>query len=85
MVAHVDLLDEVVEQVWEDRNGETGVLVIGDPQKKREDLVKAAGARGMEVKFWEDIWDVAETATMEIPRKLPKTGFLSPAHVRPGV
>ena len=70
VVVHVDLLDEVVEQVWEDKQGQTGVLVIGDPQKKRADIVKAAGARGMALKHWEEIWDIAETANMDIPRKL---------------
>jgi len=69
-VVHVDLLEDVVEQVLEDKHGETGVLVIGDPQRKRNDIVQAAGAKGMTVRFWEELWDVAETANMDISRGL---------------
>nr|XP_031862082.1 uncharacterized protein CI109_002495 [Kwoniella shandongensis]KAA5529154.1 hypothetical protein CI109_002495 [Kwoniella shandongensis] len=61
VVVHASLLDDVVEQVWEDCRDRVGILIVGDPQKDGASTVKNARAKGLEVHWWEEIWDVAES------------------------
>ncbi|OCF34867.1 hypothetical protein I316_03413 [Kwoniella heveanensis BCC8398] len=61
VVIHVNLLDDVVEQVAEDCQGPVGILVIGDPQRTGAGLAKSAQNRGISIKWWEDIWEIAES------------------------
>ena len=63
MVIHVDLVDDVVEQIWEEMHRQTGVLIVGDPEKSKSGLVKNASVRGMVVKWWEEIWEAADEAS----------------------
>ena len=62
VIVHASLLDEAVEQVFEDRETSTGILVVGDAGKQHADVARAAEAKGLVVKFWEDIWEAAELA-----------------------
>lgn len=62
VVVHADLLEDAVEQVWEDRQGSTSVLVVGDPGKLKAGVIRSAASRGLVVKHWEDLWEAAESA-----------------------
>lgn len=37
-----------------------GVLIVGDPNKGKSELAKGAENRRMRVRWWEEIWEVAE-------------------------
>lgn len=65
VVVHASLVDDVLEQIWEDRGDKAGVLVVGDPQKEQYRVVENAKTRGMKVAWWEEIWEVAEKAPTE--------------------
>lgn len=62
IVVHADLVDDVVEQVFEACDGTCGILVIGDPNKAKSTLLKSAKSNGVSVGWWEDIWEAGEKA-----------------------
>lgn len=37
---------------------------MGDPKKEKQAVAESARKRAMRVEWWEDIWEVAEKATM---------------------
>ena len=59
-VVHASLLDDLLEQVWEDRGDQCGVLIVGDPEKEKFKIVESAKTRGMKVGWWEEVWENAE-------------------------
>lgn len=61
VVVFVDLLAEVVEQVWEGDGDKVGILVIGDEKKLQSSVVEQARRKGLTVHWWEEIWEVAES------------------------
>ncbi|WRT63250.1 uncharacterized protein IL334_000153 [Kwoniella shivajii] len=65
IVIHISLLEDVIEQVYEDCGSTVGILIVGDPQKTGEDSVKAAQGKGLNVKWWEEIWEIAESSEAE--------------------
>jgi len=76
VVTHASILDEVVEQVWEDRETSTGILIVGDPGKQKADVARAAESKGLIVKFWEEIWGAAEVAPkLGLPGALRSCGL----------
>ncbi|KAK4686758.1 hypothetical protein P7C73_g3360, partial [Tremellales sp. Uapishka_1] len=60
VVVHVGLLDDIIEQVWEDCEDKVGVVVVGDEKKEKIALIEEARRRGMNVRWWEEIWAAAE-------------------------
>ncbi|WVW81314.1 hypothetical protein I302_103305 [Kwoniella bestiolae CBS 10118] len=60
VVTDVDLLEDVIEEIYESQNS-CGVLVIRDPARKSDKVIGQAKAKGINVKYWEDIWEVAES------------------------
>ena len=62
VVVHVSLVDDVVEQVFEDTGAKAGVLIVGDMNREKEPLVERAREKGMDLRWWEELWEVAETA-----------------------
>lgn len=61
VIVFVDLLAEVVEQVWEGDGDKIGILVIGDEKKLQSSVVEEARRKGLTVHWWEEIWEVAES------------------------
>ncbi|WVQ64344.1 uncharacterized protein L199_002506 [Kwoniella botswanensis] len=62
VVIYVNLLEDVIEEICESRGGSSvGILLVGDPQKKSESVVGQAKSKGITVKYWEEIWEVAES------------------------
>ncbi|TYJ57458.1 hypothetical protein B9479_001775 [Cryptococcus floricola] len=74
VVVFADLLGEVLEQVWEDTGDKVGILVIGDAGKLRASLVEEARSKGLNVHWWEEVWEVAETEKADA-LKLPDSHF----------
>ena len=82
VVAHKNFVEDVVEQVWEDTQGKTGVLIIGDPEKDSGETIEAAARKGMVVKFWEDIWEEGETASEHVSPGMSGRIHLFDAHIQ---
>ncbi|WVQ82846.1 hypothetical protein IAT38_004981 [Cryptococcus sp. DSM 104549] len=61
VVVFANLLEDVIEQIWEDKAGAVGVLVMGDVEKKTAAIVNRAREKGMVVHWWEEVWEVVET------------------------
>jgi long-chain acyl-CoA synthetase len=59
-VTHESIAEGVIEQVAEVLRGKCAVLVAGDMQNRLVDTAKEAGRHGVEVAFWEDLWEAAE-------------------------
>lgn len=67
VVVHASLAEDVIEQVWEDRDGYVGVLLVGDPQKEQDYVVQEARRKGMTVHYWEELWEAAEKSKTTAP------------------
>jgi hypothetical protein len=52
----------VIEQILEDCRDQVGVLIVGDGDKGKGELVRNAEGKGMRVCWWEDIWEAGEKA-----------------------
>ncbi|WVN88510.1 uncharacterized protein L203_103721 [Cryptococcus depauperatus CBS 7841] len=59
-----NLLSDIIEQVFED-NRTVGVLVVGDPEREQSGSVAQARERGLNVHWWEEVWDLAESEAAE--------------------
>ncbi|WWC67281.1 uncharacterized protein I206_101189 [Kwoniella pini CBS 10737] len=77
VVIHVNLLEDVIEQLYENKSS-AGVLVIGDPDKSTQGVVKIAKGKGINVKYWEEIWEIAESSAAE--KYQPKEKVYSDVH-----
>lgn len=62
IVVHESVFKEAVEQVFEDSKAGAGILIVGDTERKHSQLATTATSRGLTVRWWEEIWDVAESA-----------------------
>ncbi|WWC90156.1 uncharacterized protein L201_005089 [Kwoniella dendrophila CBS 6074] len=60
IVIHLSLLHDVIEQAYE-TSSEIGILLIGDPEKSSEIIIKTAKSKGIQIKYWEDLWEIAES------------------------
>jgi len=60
LIVYASLLDDVVEQVWEDCKSRVGILVIGDDGKTAMATVEKAREKGMTIHWWEEVWGAAE-------------------------
>lgn len=60
VVTHESIAEDVIEQVAEVTNGNCGVLVAGDTVRRLESLGNKSAGHGVDVRFWEDLWDAAE-------------------------
>jgi len=67
----------VIEQVWEDCGHDVGVLIVGDPGKEHDQAVRDAEEKGMLVKYWEEVWDGAESSKKVMPGELAASCFPS--------
>jgi long-chain acyl-CoA synthetase len=67
VVAHSSLAADLIEQVWEDCGSEVGVLIVGDPGKEQDQVVRDAEKKGMLVKYWEEVWGGAEASKKVMP------------------
>ncbi|KAK8844727.1 hypothetical protein IAR55_006577 [Kwoniella newhampshirensis] len=65
VVVHASLFEDVAEQVWEDCRDKVGILIVGDPEKGEQNSVEITRGKGMEVHWWEEVWDVAESEKSE--------------------
>ncbi|WVR03122.1 hypothetical protein IAU60_000112 [Kwoniella sp. DSM 27419] len=61
VVVQISLLEDVLEQILEDCTKPVGVLVVGDPEKSAARLSGPARSKGITVRWWEEVWDVAES------------------------
>lgn len=61
LVVHESIFPEVLEQLSES-NSSAGILIVGDAERRHSDIAAKASRRGIVVKWWEEIWDVAEAA-----------------------
>ncbi|WWC57626.1 uncharacterized protein I303_100158 [Kwoniella dejecticola CBS 10117] len=77
VVIHVALLEGVLEQLYENKSS-AGVLVIGDPEKSSDGLIDLAKNKGINVRYWEEIWEVAESPAAENCK--PKQNVYSDVH-----
>lgn len=67
LVVYVDLLEEALEQAFEDKGEGVGALVVGDPDMGKRDIVERARRKGMKVHWWEDMWEEGEKSSAEVP------------------
>ena len=67
LVVHASLAEDVIEQVYEDRQNGIGILIVGDPNKDRDYAVQDAKAHGLNVRYWEEIWEAAEGSKVKLP------------------
>lgn len=65
IVVHESLAEGVVEQVMECEHA-CGVLVVGDPAN-HTDLSTSARNHGMNVRFWDEVWEAGERASTMTP------------------
>lgn len=70
LVVHASLAEDVIEQVYEDRQNGIGILIVGDPNKERDYAVQDAKAHGLNVRYWEEIWEAAEGSKIKLPGTL---------------
>ena len=77
VIAHASLAEDVIEQVWEDCGHDVGVLIVGDPGKEHDQAVRDAEEKGMLVKYWEEVWDGAESSKKVMPGELAASCFPS--------
>lgn len=59
LVLHESALTDAVDLDFQDLNG-AGILLVGDPNRRRAGPVADAIRHGVNVKWWEEIWDAAE-------------------------
>jgi len=76
VVIHASLAEDAVEQIWEDCGSDVGVLIVGDPEREKDQVVQGAKENGMIVRYWEELWEGAESSKKVMPGKLgwPKSG-----------
>ena len=60
VVVHASLAEDIIEQVFENRQSGIGILIVGDPNKEKDYVVQDAKAHGINVRYWEEIWESAE-------------------------
>ena len=53
----------------DDGDGSAGLLIVGDEKREKEPWARKAAERGMNVKWWDDMWTAAEA--VEIQSGLP--------------
>ena len=73
----MSLLEDVIEQAWEDLGDKLGILVVGKTDATQDELIAKASERGMVVHWWDDVWTAAEKTMHKftVPREL--VGVLS--------
>jgi hypothetical protein len=72
VVIHASLAEDAVEQIWEDCGSNVGVLIVGDPEREKDQVVQGAKENGMIVRYWEELWGGAESSKKVMPGKLDR-------------
>lgn len=67
MVVHAALAEDVIEQVYENYQSGIGILIVGDPSKETDYVVQDAKSHGINVRYWEELWEAAESSKVESP------------------
>lgn len=66
LVVHASLAEDVIEQVYEDRQNRIGILIVGDPNKEKDYVVQDAKSHGINVRYWEELWEAAEGSKVKL-------------------
>lgn len=69
VVVYASLAEDVIEQVYEDRQNDIGILIVGDPNNEKDYAVQDAKSHGINVRYWEEIWEAAEGSKAKLPGK----------------
>jgi long-chain acyl-CoA synthetase len=76
LVVHASLAEDVIEQVYEDRQTGIGILIVGDPNKEKDFAVQDATSHGLNVRYWEEVWEAAEGSKVKLPGRYSQLELL---------